>query len=97
MENQINLKLNLETAKNNPIGFTQWLARELLKRAYVSREEWKASIKAIQYLNRFRTMVEEAKQDELMEANNLAFKDYLQEKANGEMKVEEIVVETGGA
>ena len=77
MENkQIELKLNLDTARDNPIGFTQWLATELLRRARVSKDDWEASLKAIKYLNRFRAMVEEAKKEEFMEEQRLEFKTY---------------------
>lgn len=54
MKEDVELKLNLETAKNNPIGYTQWLAMELLKRAEITQEELNISIRAIKYLNRFK-------------------------------------------
>jgi hypothetical protein len=89
MESSQELKINLETARENPIGFTQWLAVELLKRNGISEEELDLSLKAIKSLNKF-------KPEGFIAQQRQKFEEYQKAKLNNELSIEEEFVSAGG-
>ena len=89
MESGQELKINLETARENPIGFTQWLAVELLKRNGISEEELNKSMEAIKSLNKF-------KPERFIAQQRQKFAEYQKAKLNNELSIEEEFVSAGG-
>lgn len=92
MEKQIELKINLETARNNPIGFTQWLAMEHLKMGGLSKTDskWNECVRAIGTLNRFKTKTQKGISKDFMSARRLEFQQY---RDNQEPEVTEEFIE----
>ena len=88
MENSQELKLNLETAKRNPIGFTQWLAMELLKRAKITQKELNISVWAVKSLNKY-------KPESYIDNKQKEFEQYQKEKESSESKVTEEFQDAG--